>query len=766
VERIDWVRAVRLCLSLSAALLFVECSDSSGPDPIDPNSIEGQITALYPEGPTLRDAAMTRIAAVRAALAQTNAATAKSQALSLVDLTLTSLAAGTLTGGKVQSTRAAASRLIDAVYQLVSLTPPAIPDAALTDDGAAKIIGPSGGTVATPSGGAGVQFPPGTLPSEVLVTIVRIPATTPGTGPLPTSLKQYPPYYDFATTPAVVFSDSARVGICQVTDPSSPFYAPEPHDRLRLAHTVGPAGQTTVEILNRVSVDDLVRCTSVTANATNFDAQFGWRGALASIVDGALGMVRPTELFAAHGGLGGKTKSFSPFAAVDPTSGPVANVTVTINPSAIRVNENALATAVLKDAAGNVLAGRSITWSTNASPFASIGASTGIITGVAPGIATITATSEGKTGTATVTVSAALFVASSVVTGGSHTCALTNSGAAYCWGSNIRGELGDGTLTNRPTPVRVTGNLSFVTLAAGSSYTCGVTNVGTTYCWGRNDNGLLGDGTVTDRLAPTLVAGGLSFVSLYAGLSHACGLTGSGAGYCWGFGLNGEIGDGTRNNRSVPTLIAGNLTFRSLAVGSPNTCGLTTSGQAYCWGYNTNGQIGDGTVGNPQSGSNPLTPSAVIGGLTFQSLVVGAFHDCGLTAAGVGYCWGGNGNGQVGDGTTTDRVGPTAMVGGLTFSRLAGGLLRYTCGIATSGAAYCWGENNVGQLGDGTSGNSRLNPTAVSGSFTFTSLAIGSGHSCGLTGNGTLYCWGDNGLGQLGDGTVTRRTTPTPVIVQ
>jgi alpha-tubulin suppressor-like RCC1 family protein len=740
---------------LIAAVISCGGGDSSGPDPIDPNSIEGQITALYPEGPTLRDAAMSRIAAVRAGLAQNNATGAKSQALSLVDLTLTSLRAGVLTGGKVEATRASASRLIDAIYQLVSLTPPAIPDAALTDDGAAKIVGPSGGTVATPNGGAGVQFPAGTLPQEVLVTIVRIPTpATPGTGPLPTTLKQYPPYYDFATTPAVVFSDSARVGICQVTDPSSPFYPPEPHDKLRLAHTVGPASQTTLEILDRVSVDDLVRCTSVTASATNFDAQFGWRGALASIVDRALDMVRPTQLFAAHGGLGGKTKSFSPFGAVDPTSAPVASVTVTISPSTIKVGEMALASAVLKDASGNVLTGRSVTWSAGGSNVVSVQASRGIISGDSPGTATITGTSEGKTGTATITVTPAQLFASLVTSGRDHTCALTSTAIAYCWGSNTSGQVGDGTTSRRLSPVAVSGGLTFRTLSAGSTYTCGLVNT-SAYCWGNNFDGELGDGSKTNRTAPTPVAGGLAFDSIAAGFRHTCGLTSSGAAYCWGFNGTGELGNGTTVSQTSPVPVAGQLVFRSITVGGFHTCALTTGGAAYCWGLNNGGRVGDaGQTIN-------TSPVPVPGGLTFQTIAAGYNHTCARTSTGVAYCWSYNNVGQLGDGTTTDRPGPVAVVGGFQFQALSAGY-QHTCGLIPTGSAYCWGDNTYGQVGDATTTN-RSSPVAVIGGRSFQRLAVGHYQSCGVTASSAVYCWGANFSGQLGDGTTTDRSLPVAV---
>ena len=262
-----------------------------------------------------------------------------------------------------------------------------------------QAVGPAGGTVVTPSGAAGVQIPAGTFSQQVMVTITRLPTpSSPGAGPLPSSLKQYGPYYDFTTSPQVAqFGDSARVGVCQVTDPSSPFYPPEPHDRLRLAHTVG----NSIEILDRVGVNDFLRCTNVSASRSPRTDRNGWPAALLAIRDNAIGLLRPASLYAAHGGLGGKVKSFSPFGAVDQA---VATVTVSLASPTVGVGNSIQASAVLKDADGNVLTGRAVTWTSSNAALATVTAA-GVVTGVAAGgPVTITATSEGQSGTGAVTV--------------------------------------------------------------------------------------------------------------------------------------------------------------------------------------------------------------------------------------------------------------------------------------------------------------------------------------------------------------------------
>jgi|SRR5450759_319039 len=276
-----------------------------------------------------------------------------------------------------------------------------------------------------------------------------------------------------------------------------------------------------------------------------------------------------------------------------------------------------------------------------------------------------------------------------VVTGYTHTCALAPSGQAYCWGANWSGQLGDNTTNQRPTPVAVqqpTG-VTFTSLAAGSDQSCGLTGAGAVWCWGANDHGQLGDNTTAERDVPVAVQqGGVTFTSITAGNAHTCGLTSGGAAYCWGANWFGQLGDGTTTTeRHTPVAVQqGGVTFTSTTAGEGHTCGLTSAGAAYCWGDNDNGRLGDNTT------TGRSTPVAVQqGSATFTSITGGRHHTCGLTSAGAGYCWGYNLYGQLGDNTTTDRWLPVVVQqGGVTFSSITAGV-DHTCGLTSAGAAYC-----------------------------------------------------------------------------
>ena len=386
-----------------------------------------------------------------------------------------------------------------------------------------------------------------------------------------------------------------------------------------------------------------------------------------------------------------------------------------------------------------------------------------------PATSTPTATATAPGGDAYTALVAGYGHTCGLATGGTAYCWGFNGYGQLGDGTSGNGDLNDQS-ADRNAPVAVSGGRSFTALVAGFSHTCGLAPGGTAYCWGRNSEGQLGDGTSgsgTDRLVPVAVSGGRTFTALVAGAQHTCGLVSGGTAYCWGWNAGGQLGDGTTGtDRLAPVDVTGGRTYTALVAGDSHTCGLVSGGTAYCWGWNASGQLGDGS-----NSANRTAPVAVSGGLTFTALVAGGLQTCGLVSGGTAYCWGSNWAGQLGDGTSgtssnlnsANRTAPVAVSGGRTFTALVAGY-THTCGLVSGGTAYCWGYNGAGQLGDGTSGTNRTAPVAVSGGRTFTALVAGWSHTCGLVSGGTAYCWGDNNSGQLGDGSRTYRTVPVAVI--
>jgi adhesin/invasin len=381
---------------------------------------------------------------------------------------------------------------------------------------------------------------------------------------------------------------------------------------------------------------------------------------------------------------------------------------------------------------------------------------------------------------------------SAVETGNFFSCALTEEGRSYCWGYNRDRQLGKGGSTkdvDRPsTPITAGDSLlgpfqNFRQLALGRTHSCGVSVARKLICWGTGSGAFGATNPAEVNLGNTTVE------SVATGEAHSCYVDIDGFARCAGENALGQLGNNsttaTTGNAAVDVLDAtlARLRFSKVAAGRSFTCGFrrldpldATSRIPYCWGDNALGQLGRNSTTGASTASPVVIPVGAPAAFDSTSIVTGLDHAC-VLSSGDAFCWGSNGFGQLGSSTAPSGPGerqlqmvPVTMPVGVTFVRLAAGEY-HTCGLTATGAAYCWGRNSSGQVGDGTQ-TMRPTPTAVvvPAGVTFQSISLGELHSCAITGiptaNGTttpigaVYCWGDNEYGQIGDGTLSGNASP------
>lgn len=419
--------------------------------------------------------------------------------------------------------------------------------------------------------------------------------------------------------------------------------------------------------------------------------------------------------------------------------------------------------------------------------------STARLVTISAGNAVITATAEGVPGTGTLLILARAFLpgstfANTIDVGDATACGIIALGQSFCWGLNNHGQVGAKTdstcfddlpvATVRPCsllPLRISREVDFATISSGDSTGCGISNAGRAYCWGAGIHGQIGNGLTGDQAAPVLVTSALTFTSISVGGAHACAIATGGVAYCWGQDGSGQLGDARVVKSTTPIPVSGGggpAIFASISAGFRHSCAVAVDGTGFCWGNNNFGQLGSGST----TGSD--TPLLVAGGFRFQSISAGGDHTCGILVSGGAVCWGSNVDGQLGKGTVGDTsLVPVAVAGGAAFSRISASTgtrsvtapgstvpnkksgFGHTCALTTGGAVFCWGDDGDLQLGRGafTGGNGAI-PTATQvnngerpASASFTSVSVGSRHSCAVATDGNAYCWGSNVNGALGN---------------
>lgn len=354
----------------------------------------------------------------------------------------------------------------------------------------------------------------------------------------------------------------------------------------------------------------------------------------------------------------------------------------------------------------------------------------------------------------------------SVSAGYQHSCGVTVTNDAYCWGGGLR-LLGNGSSAGSPVPARVVGGLPFARVSAGWEHSCGTLLDGLMYCWGYNPFGALGSGTRTDQLAPGAVAFGPRFKSFGAGLGYTCGVSDINTAVCWGDNSSGQISSdaadscgATQASCSLVPVVVRRATgdpfvVSAVSAGEKSTCAIDPSGRAFCWGDNTLGTLGTG-----DQRSSPV-PVPVASSNEFRSVSVGGYHACAIALDGRAWCWGTNLFGELGSQVATESCGnlscatrPVLVSTNVSFREISvrG---RSSCAIATTGDAWCWGLNDHGQLGSVTTESCAgracsTTPRRVDGGLRFESISVGKAHACGTATNGGAYCWGQHTDGALG----------------
>jgi alpha-tubulin suppressor-like RCC1 family protein len=363
--------------------------------------------------------------------------------------------------------------------------------------------------------------------------------------------------------------------------------------------------------------------------------------------------------------------------------------------------------------------------------------------------------------------------AGAVATGATFSCAATADGAIFCWGDDHYGQLGDGRAVVSPQPATLAGSVDGV--AAGGAHSCAVrrgltADTDAFVCWGSDQAGQLGDNDDTDRGVPAPIKVDLVPAAIWAGALHTCATDSSGELWCWGRGSSGQLGPGHPIDTPLPievALPAGAGPAVSAAAGDAHTCVLASpdgasGGDIYCFGDNSHGQLGDGTL-TSRATLAPVTlgPTAA----RAVAVAAGSDHTCAIDVSGQAWCWGGGDSGQLGDAAAVDQPAPVAVTlpGRLTVAAVSAGG-AHSCAVDTAGGVWCWGADDRGQLGLGVTGAPVTAPAAVAGlAGPATGVSAGGAHSCATLAGGSVWCWGANDSGQLGDGTTVDRPTPAQV---
>ena len=327
------------------------------------------------------------------------------------------------------------------------------------------------------------------------------------------------------------------------------------------------------------------------------------------------------------------------------------------------------------------------------------------------------------------------------------TAVITEDGSLYMWGWNEYGQLGNGTKNDSSVPVKIMDNVKAVSL--GYAHSAAITEDGSLYTWGWNYYGQLGNGTTENSYVPVKIMDKVKAVSL--GSDHGAAITEDGGLYTWGYNYRGQLGNGTTEDSSVPVKIMDNVSAVNL--GGIYSAAITEDGSLYTWGWNEDGQLGNATT------KDSSVPVKIMDNV--KSVSLGYCHSAAITEDGSLYMWGDNGYGQLGSGTTESSSVPIKIMENVKKVSLGGAQSdQFSAAITEDGSLYMWGGNGNGELGNGTKANSSV-PVKIMDNVK--AVSLGGYHSAAITEDGSLYTWGWNGDGQLGNGTTEDSSVPVKI---
>ena len=337
-----------------------------------------------------------------------------------------------------------------------------------------------------------------------------------------------------------------------------------------------------------------------------------------------------------------------------------------------------------------------------------------------------------------------------------------SDGGLWSWGHNNLGQLGDNTTVYKSSPVQtIAGGTNWKQVACGVYHTSAIKTDGTLWTWGYNSFGQLGDNTTAWRSSPVqTISAGTNWKQVACGVYHTSAIKTDGSLWTWGYNPYGQLGDNTTVDKSSPVqTVAGGTNWKQVACGYYHTSAIKTDGSLWTWGNNNYGQLGDNT--NTAKSSPVQTISA---GTNWKQIACGGYHTTAIKTDGTLWTWGYNSQGQLGDNTTAWRSSPVQTIaGGTNWKQVACGS-GHTSAIKTDGTLWTWGYNGYGQLGDNTIVSKSSPVQTIAGGTNWKQVACGSNHTSAIKTDGTLWTWGYNYSGQLGDNTQVNKSSPVQTI--